>query len=743
MQLPALQAAAEAAAEMLASISSKNNTASTSPNTLSSAWLSLDKQNQVSQLVSNLGGQAVWRQLDASHLSTLTLPLIVLQSAEFAKENQAVSDTIIMLDDYQSGRWLGKSYPSLNAVSLSLNEITQLEINHALIISKPAKADTRGNYLAPATVKHWFWAEIWRHKAVLLSSTLFSIAINVLTLATTLFTMSVYDRVIPNQAYVTLWSLAAGVTIAVILEQIAKHIRAHALDTMGQQIDIILSQRLFLTAMRRNLEAKQNAVGTTVSMLREFDAVRDFVASATLSLVADLPFVILFLFIISLIAGALVWVPLVAVFLVLAVCLLAQIPLAKLSQESLRESATRLGITVEALENIETLRAHDAEHFMQAKFNRVSQIAAQIGLRMRSLNHHMTSVSALIQQLSTVAVIIWGCYLIGANLLTTGALFAAVILSGRVIAPLHAIGALAMRLQHTRSALKSLNTLMITPENATTQGITKLNWGQSLSMQTVSFSYPSEHATAMPAVLKGITLDIKAGEVIGVLGRVGCGKTTLLKLLAGLYTPASGQVRLDDVALPHIDEHQLRQTLTYVPQEVHLFIGTLRDNLLLGAQGVSDETILNLAQSFALMPLISQHPMGLDMPVAEGGANFSIGQRGLISLVRALLRMPRFLLLDEPSAAMDLPLEQAILITLKQFAAQSGMCLIIVTHRPAVVDIVDRLIVIDHAEIVADGEKSAVLKMLEPITAPVSTKQAQATTAINDTKASQSATATV
>lgn len=731
---PTLQSAAEAVAGWLslARLEPTNNI----------DWLNSAQQDKTRQLVADLGADSSWRQLDANQLPTLTMPLVlVLASNSTSPAKNNIADTVISIHDYQNSHWLGKSYPSLNPVSLSLSQLTQLSISHVLIISKPAPADIRGNHVAPAPPKHWFWAEIWRHKAVLLSSTLFSIAINVLTLATTLFTMSVYDRVIPNQAYVTLWSLAAGVTIAVILEQVAKHIRAHALDAMGQQIDIILSQRLFLTAMRRNLEAKQNAVGTTVSMLREFDAVREFVASATLSLVADLPFVILFLFIISFIAGALVWVPLVAVFLVLAVCLLAQIPLAKLSQESLRESATRQGITVEALENIETLRAHDAEHFMQAKFNRVSQLAAQIGLRMRSLNHHMTSASTLIQQLSTIAVIIWGCYLIGANALTTGALFAAVILSGRVIAPLHAIGALAMRLQHTRSALKSLNSLMQTPQSAHTQNITKLHWGQTLTMQTVTFGYPSEYSATLPVVLKAVNLQIKVGETIGVLGRVGCGKTTLLKLLAGLYTPNSGQIRLDDVALPHINEQQLRQTITYVPQEVHLFIGTLRDNLLLGAQGVSDETILNVAQKFALMPLISQHPMGLDMPVAEGGANFSIGQRGLISLVRALLRMPRFLLLDEPSAAMDLPLEQAILSALKQFAAQTGMCLIIVTHRPAVVDIADRLIVIDHAEIVADGEKATVLKMLEPT--PPAQPQAQEATTKTVQQSAQDMAATV
>lgn len=712
-----LQSAAEAAADLLANI--KNESAN------NPAWLTQIQQNKTNQLVADLGAQAVWRQLDASHLPTLAMPVVLVfaPSADLSEQINVTNYSVLSLNDFQcddkqNGFWIGKSFPSLQAVSLSLSELTQLNISHVLIISEASQADARGDYLIPTVVKHWFWAEIWRHKAVLLSSTLFSIAINVLTLATTLFTMSVYDRVIPNQAYVTLWSLAAGVTIAVILEQVAKHIRAHALDAMGQKIDIILSQRLFLAAMRRNLEVKQNAVGTTVSILREFDAVREFVASATLSLVADLPFVILFLFIISLIAGVLVWVPLIAVFLVLAVCLIAQIPLAKLSQESLRESATRQGITVEALENIETLRAHDAENFMYAKFNRVSQLAAQIGFRMRSLNHHMTSTSALIQQISTIAVIIWGCYLIGANLLTVGALFAAVILSGRVIAPLHAIGALAMRLQHTRSALKSLNTLMQSPQNINSQAITKLRWGKTLSLQAVSFGYPSEYSAALPPILKTVNLQIKVGETIGVLGRVGCGKTTLLKLLAGLYTPNSGQARLDDVALAHINEQQLRQAITYVPQEVHLFIGTLRDNLLLGAQGVSDETILNLAQNFALMPLISQHPLGLDMPVDEGGANFSIGQRGLISLVRALLRVPRFLLLDEPSAAMDLPLEQAILSALKQYAAQTGMCLVIVTHRPAVVDIVDRLIVIDHAEIVADGPKAMVLEMLKPPVPP-------------------------
>ncbi len=714
-----LQAITEAAAEFLFK---QKTLAKNAQLTHQNAWLSPALQTQTRQLVSDFGADAVWREIDAKILPSLKFPLLLVNT----KQNIVLTDgqdqpaidvvldvpEIISLHSCKNAQWLGISQPNKMPVTLTFNDLINQSITHVLLISKRGQADERGHYLAPKKLKHWFWAEIWQHKSVLLSSCLFSVTINLLALATTLFTMSVYDRVIPNQAYVTLWSLAAGVTLAVILEQIAKHVRANALDQMGLQIDVILSQNLFIKAMQRKLEAKQNAVGTTVSILREFDAVRDFVASATLTLVADLPFIILFLFIISLVAGVLVWVPLVAAILIASICLIAQFPLAKLSQESLRESATRQGITVEALENIETLRAHDAEYFMQAKFNRVSQLAAGIGLRMRHLNHHVTGISTLIQQMTTIAVIIWGSYLIGDNKLSTGALFAAVILSGRAISPLHAIGALAMRFQHTRSALKSLNSLMQATQTAETERITKLHWGKQLNLQNVSFSYPSEEIAAVVPVLTNLQLNIQANEIVAVLGRVGCGKTTLLKLLAGLYEPTAGQVRLDDVAMQHINEQQLRQTITYVPQEVHLFIGTLRDNLLLGAQGVSDETILNLAALFALMPIISQHPKGLDMPVAEGGANFSIGQRGIISLVRALLRHPKFLLLDEPTAAMDLQLELSILNALKTFAAQANICLVIVTHRPAVVDIAQRLVVIDHAEIVADGDKATVLALL-------------------------------
>lgn len=580
-----------------------------------------------------------------------------------------------------------------------------------LIASPRPAADTRGKDWVASHREHWLWPVLWRYRHIFIAASLFSLLINILALSTTVFVMSVYDRIVPNQAYVTLWSLGLGVLVAVVLEFIAREARSHALDRMGRQVDVILSTRIFARALARPLlAARKGSTGSTAATLREFDAVREFVASATLTALADLPFVVLFLLFIGVVAGPLVWIPILIFILTLSMALLVQIPLARLGRESLLQSVTRQGIAVECIDGIETLKALGGEPRMVERHAEVAETAADIALRTRTLSNTVGYATSLMLQIATVVTLIWGTYLVGDGELTLGALIAAVMLNGRVLGPLQTIAGLATRLQQTRLALSAIDQLM-NADPAQDAGLTpirKTTWGKTLTLENVQFGY-NEGA---PPVLQGVSLTLNAGDRVACLGRIGSGKSTLLKVLCGLHPAREGLVRLDGISLAHADNEQLRQAVGYVPQDSRLFLGTLRENLLLGAGGTSDERLLALLTDFGLANLVATHPLGLDMPVSERGENFSGGLRQAIALARALLRSPAFLLLDEPTSAMDMQTERIIMNALARHAAERGIGYLIVTHRPALLDYVDRMLVIDSGTVAANGPKTEVMRLL-------------------------------
>lgn len=579
-----------------------------------------------------------------------------------------------------------------------------------LITGVPSGMDTRGASVIRLKKPHWLWSTLWRYRHTFFSASVFTLLINLFALSTTIFVMSVYDRVVPNQAYTTLWALGLGVLLAVIMEFVARHVRSHALDKVGQQVDVLLSGRIFAKALTRPLlTARKGSTGTTAATLREFDAVREFVASATLTVLADLPFVVLFLFFIGMVAGPLALVPASIFAVMLGLSIIVQIPLARLGREHMQMSVTRQGLAVESLDGIETLKALHGETQMVARHGEVSERAAGINLRTRGLSNLMSYTSGLMMQLATLVTVTWGTYLVGDGELTMGALIAAVLLNGRVLAPLQAIAGLASRLQQTRVAMGVLNQLMA-PEDEAEQlrPIRKLGWGKLLHTDNLCFAY----AENGPQAVRAVNLQIRAGERLACLGRIGSGKSTLLKLLAGLYPPAEGLVRLDGVSLAHIDAEQMRQAIGYLPQESRMFLGTLRENLTLGAPGISDEHVVKVLQGFGLGSLVAAHPLGLDMPVSERGENFSGGIRQALAIVRAVLRAPRFLLLDEPTSAMDMHTERIVMSALAKFAQESHLSYLIVTHRPALLDYVDRILVMEGGGLVADGPKEQVVKAL-------------------------------
>ncbi|QQZ44801.1 type I secretion system permease/ATPase [Pseudomonas sp. SK3(2021)] len=574
---------------------------------------------------------------------------------------------------------------------------------------------------------HWLFAVLWRYRFYFYSAALAALLANILTLAITFFTMNVYDRVVPTQAYVSLWSMAVGVLIAVSLEFASRQIRAYLLDVAGKKADLIIGARLFRQVMALRLESKPGSSGAFANQFREYEAVRDFVTSATLATLSDLPFCILFLGIIYLIGGPLVLVPLLAVPIILLLSVACQWPLSRYMQENIREISLRQGLLIETLEGLEALKASRGEGVMQKRWDDFSALATASAMKSRFLSSLITNFVMFVQQISTVLIVLWGVYLIHAGELSMGAMIGVVILSGRSLQPLGAVVGLAVRFQQAKAGMKSLNKLMSLPLERERSAVflSAPRFDGSLSLQNVSYSYPVPGALAVPKALDSINLTINAGERLVILGNIGSGKSTLLKLMARLYRQSEGRLAIDGVDASQVDPADWRAAVGYVGQDCQLFYGSLRDNVMIGNPGASTQHFLRIARMTGLDRIAARHPQGYEMPVGEMGHNLSGGQRQLIALARCLMLEPKILLLDEPTSAMDGLSEAQFIRQLSELS--QNHTLVIVTHRMSMLSLVERLIVLEDGHLVADGPKDRVIAALngnsQGATAPVGSLQ--------------------
>ncbi len=569
--------------------------------------------------------------------------------------------------------------------------------------------DRRADDLVPTASGGWFWPVLWDHRRYFGEAIALSAVINLLSLAGIIFMMTVYDRILPNQAFVTLWSLFVGVLLAMLFEFIARTIRGHALDSAGKRIDVLLGDAVFRRVLGTRLEARSQSSGAFANVLKEFESVRAFVTSATLAGLADLPFAMLFLGVTALIGGPLVAVPLAAFAIVAIVSLVVQIPMKRIANENLRESAVRHGTVIESLEGLETLKALRAEERMRARHEQSSRVIAERTMRSQSLSTLVLNVTTMVQQTAGAVLLLWGVYLASEGAVTAGALIACVQLNSRSLAPLVSLSSLAVRFQQARSALASLDRIMQLPAERE-EGrdlLTGSHWQGELRLAEVGFSYEEDGRP----VLFGVSLSIAPGERVGVIGRVGSGKSTLLRLLAGLYRPREGQIFLDGVDMSAIEPGDQRATIALVGQDARLFHGSLKENIAIAAPDVDDESLLKVAEETGVVAIAAAHPHGFDRPIGERGDTVSGGQRQAVALARALLARPKLLLLDEPTSAMDQASEAEMLATIRG-AADEGMGLVIATHRQAALGIVDRLIVVDNGRIVADGARDKVIAAL-------------------------------
>lgn len=555
---------------------------------------------------------------------------------------------------------------------------------------------------------HWFWGTILKSSSIYRDVLIASILINLFVLATPLFTMNVYDRVVPNGAIETMWVLAIGIISVHLFDMILKLIRTYFLETSGKKSDVIMSSLLFNQVMNLKMEVRPKSVGSFANNLKEFDSIRNFITSSTISTLIDMPFIVLFLIVTYYIAGAVVIAPIIIICLIILYSLTIKGPLQRSIEKTYEAASYKNSVLIESLNNLETIKTMGAVGQTQYKWEEATGEIAHKGLRSKTLSSSISTITTLLIQTNTIAVLIVGVYMIAENKLSMGGLIASVILTSRAIAPLGQVAALLANYSQTKTAYASLNEIMNMPvERPTNKSyVQHPRIHGKIEFKSVYFTYPGEQKE----VLKNISFVIHPGERVAIIGRVGSGKTTIEKLILGLYQPTKGSILIDNIDINQIDPADLRKSISYVPQEVTLFRGTLRDNIVFKMPNASDEEILEASYIGTVDQFVNTHPMGYDMPVDEQGVSLSGGQKQSVAIARAFIHPTPIIILDEPSNAMDSTTE-AILISRLQKRTKD-FTTIVVTHKNSLLELAERVILLNNGEILKDDKKETVIKAL-------------------------------
>lgn len=638
---------------------------------------------------------------DLTQLNAALFPAILL-----LHNNQAC----LVLSIDKTHNQMSVVFPELGdaTVEIDVDTFNERYAGHVIYARPEERFDARAADITKQRQGHWFWSVISEHRHLYRDVLLTALLINFFALISPLFVMNVYDRVVPNHATDTLWVLAAGMLIAMSADFVLRMMRAWFVDLAASRVDVTLSATIMERVLGMKLSERPASVGSFASGLQSFEAIRNFINSATILALVDLPFVLLFFIVVTFISWPLIFPIVIGVIAVMLYTAAVQHKMHLLSENSMQASAQRNATLVESLTSIETLKTLGAEGRMQAIWEKSTLLVSRVGVKMRLLSGSVTTSTLWVQQAVSVIIIIVGVYQIINGNLTQGGLIAAYMLSSRIMAPVGQTAALLMQYHQAATALDSLTAIMEKPVErpADAQWISRPRLQGAIEFKQVAFKYPHDERE----VLRNVTFAIQPGERVAILGRNGSGKTTLEKMIAGLYEPTAGTVLIDGIDIRQLDPAELRRNIGYVAQDVNLFFGSLRDNIAMSAPNATDDEILEAVRLSGLTEFVNSHPLGLAMPVGEHGQLLSGGQRQSVSVARALLNDPPILLMDEPTGAMDHTSEEEFKRNIAQYAADKT--LLVITHRTSLLELVNRIIVIDAGKIVADGAKEQVVEAL-------------------------------
>lgn len=607
-----------------------------------------------------------------------------------------------LLRGKQNGEFIAES-SDWSVDTLSEDQISQGQIVQLLVHQdQSVQAE-----LASFSAKDWFVYAARKRRGVFFEAIFATFVLSVFGLMSALYTMQVYDRVVPTKGFSTLWVLTIGVFLAIFFELIMKLVRSHLVDKASKAIDLELSGVFFSKALAIRSDCRPKTVGTFASQIRHFESVRNFMTSSTIFVLADAPFALLFIVVIYFIAGPVAFVPLMMIPIGLIIGLAMKGPIERYTAESMEESNKKNGLLIEAIDGVESVKAASAEWKLEDRWRELTETITATDLKSKLLTTFSTSSTQSIQQLSYVGIIATGAYAIVNGDLTMGGLIACSIISGRALTPLAQMPNMIAQWKHAKIALDVLDGIMAMPSEREHQRLVVPDSCRGeLKVNQVGFAY--EENAPQVAIEK---LSFKPGDRVAILGSVGSGKSTLIKILSGLYQPQQGGVFLDDMDMSLVASEFVREQIGYLPQEVRLFNGTLRDNLVLGLPTLSDSQILKAAALTGLDQAIQNHPSGLEINISEGGKGLSGGQRQLVGLTRLLLARPKIMLLDEPTASMDTRLEEFVMRHLFEQLPDDSV-IVLATHKAGVLKHVNRIVVMDSGKVSLDGPKQEVLDFL-------------------------------
>ena len=551
--------------------------------------------------------------------------------------------------------------------------------------------------------KSWFWDTMKRNIGIYKQVAIISVFINLFILATPLFTMNVYDRVLPNNAMETLWALFIGITIIMIFDFIMKMVRSYFLGIAGKRADTVISNKIFNHLLNIKMEAKPASTGQFVSRLQSYESVREFFTSATIAAIVDLPFIILFIMVIFFIGGPLGYVSLSIVIILVLVSWYMQKPLKKIVEKSVKEEQIKQTTLIEAVTGLEIIKSIRAQNRMKTHWDKSVAQTVHYAEQGQFLSHSINYFTAFMSQFSNIVIVAAGVYLASAGELTMGGIIAAMMLNGRVIAPVSQIVGMIIRYDRTMLSLNNLDEIMQMPvEKEDKNYISRPHLKGDIELKDLEFTYAQKNYK----ILRDINLTIKEGEKVAILGKIGSGKSTLLKLIMNLYEPNSGSVLIDGVDTRQIDPVDLRKSMGIVPQEPFLFMGSIKDNITIGEHFVTDEELLKVAKIAGLNEFLDKHEAGFDLIVGERGEGLSGGERQSVTLARALISNPSIIMLDEPTNSMDKQAESSFIRRLEEIIEDKT--LVLVTHKTSLLKLVDRVIILENGKIVADGTKEEI-----------------------------------